>query len=77
MIIIVTLTFLRVCKDKNKHPNNMSLSREDGHENLTGLSKLWFDFDRFILKPVLVDNWEECFKEHIDLSQKIKQTMNE
>lgn len=62
---------------KYEHPNNMSLSREDGHENLTGLSKLWFDFDRFILKPVLVDNWEECFKEHIDLSQKIKQTMNE
>lgn len=62
---------------KYEHPNNMSLSREENYEGLTGLSKLWFDLDRMILKPFLVDDWENCFKEHIDLSKKIKKTMNE
>ena len=57
--------------------SHMRLSREENYEGLTGLSKLWFDLDRMILKPFLVDDWENCFKEHIDLSKKIKKTMNE
>ena len=33
---------------KYEHPNNMSQSREENIESLTGLSKLWFELDSSI-----------------------------
>ena len=47
----------------------MSQSREENIESLTGLSKLWFELDSSILKPFLVHDWENCIKEHIELTQ--------
>ena len=62
---------------KYEHPNNMSQSREESVDGLTGLSKLWFELDSGILKPFLVHDWENCIKEHIELTKKIKNTLNE
>ena len=64
-------------KYKLEHPNNNSLSREECVENLSVLGKMWLHFDGVVLKPILVYDWENCFKEHIDLTKKIKKTMNE
>ena len=55
----------------------MSQSREENIESLTGLSKLWFELDSSILKPFLVHDWENRTKEHIELTKKIKNTLNE
>ena len=47
---------------KYEHPNNMSQSREENIESLTGLSKLWFELDSSILKPFLVHESKKLHK---------------
>ncbi|MCQ2817315.1 MAG: cation:proton antiporter [archaeon] len=67
---------LRRSSFKYEHPNNKNFSRADNYENLSGISRIWFSFDRDVLKPLLVYDWENCIKEHIDLSQKIKKVID-
>ena len=65
-------------KDKEQAQEFKSdLIEEENIESLTGLSKLWFELDSSILKPFLVHDWENCIKEHIELTKKIKNTLNE
>ena len=42
---------------KCDHPNNEILDEDE--DNLNVLSKIWFNFDNYVLKPILVGNWEK------------------
>ena len=59
---------------KYDHPNNEILDEDEN--NLNGFSKVWFNFDNYVLKPILVGNWEKVKKRHNELSNKIKETIN-
>ena len=59
---------------KYDHPNNEIID-EDG-DNLNGFSKIWFNFDNYVLKNILVGNWEKVKRRHNELSNKIKETIN-
>ena len=59
---------------KYDHPNNEILDEDE--DNLNGLSKIWFNFDNYVLKNILVGNWEKVKRRHNELSNKIKETIN-
>ena len=67
---------------KFEHPNNEYLSSlikkksKLENESAVGLGSILYKIDREILKPLLVDNWEETLEEHIRLTQIIKQELN-
>lgn len=46
-------------------------------EELTWLGRVWFDFDRNVLKPILVGDWERCLQEHLKMSEVVKSVVNE
>ena len=59
---------------KYDHPNNEILDEDE--DNLNGLSKIWFNFDNYVLKNILVGNWEKVKRRHNELTNKIKETIN-
>ena len=67
---------------KFEHPNNEYLSsliskskiRKD--DEPIGLGSILYKIDRKILKPLLVDDWENTINEHVKLTKKIKNELN-
>ena len=67
---------------KFEHPNNEYLSslliqkKNKRDDELIGLGSILYNIDRKYLKPLLVDNWENTVKEHVNLTRKIKEELN-
>ena len=54
-----------------------SKEEKEGSEELSWLGKVWFDFDRNVLKPVLVGDWERCLQEHLKMSEVVKNVVDD
>lgn len=57
--------------------NDREEDQQEASEELSWLGKVWFDFDRNVLKPVLVGDWERCLQEHLKMSEVVRSAVDD
>lgn len=67
---------LRKSSFKYEHPNLDVNHIEDNPDSLSGMGKVWFSLDKYVLKPIFVYDWENTIKEHIYYTKKVKKVID-